>query len=893
MFLYRKNKKIYFILIFSTFFFLLVAVTLLKSPAFKGNLEQEIRIFLKEPYIYNNKESFGSNFNNLIFAFKNKLKKKKLDLIDIEIPFKNFLKIKSDREKALYYGFLEKSKKVNGNIKWKGKNYPVNIRLKGMLADHWNNTKQWSLRIEVKEKESIMGMEEFSLMQHKTRKYPYSFIVSKNLKRMGINTPEFKHVAVKVNGNDWGLMNIEEGFSQVFLEKRKLKKKQIFKLTNLDDLIIGWKYHDNGLFGKLNNTITEKETQFLTKWQGKYQVSTLNKKKIKKSSTDATHIIDNHEKNIQDKLLISQLVETANKNLLPKIDFYKFFDLTVFSKALVSSLVWGEQNLHSIEPHNARFYLNPFTNLVEIFPSDHAHTFILEMNILNIKKQIKRMPKLYQEIIFTNEFQKEFLKSINIFEENISNIKEDFNNVCEVGKEICKKREFINVCKGFNPNNCSKVYYFDEIKKNILFLRKNYAQIFNDNFQEKINTEQLNNKSFFNLNKNVIKNKIHLSTIDHNNIKLYNLTYFPIIIKSLTIYNKFNKTIFKKENLNIKINGSNFSKIESYNFKNLVLKKLILKEISLDKYKYDNLIINIKFNFENDNKIFSKNSNLELISFSLKKYLKNLNSNNINLLKLKGKNYTIGPGKILVEKPIIIPKYFNLIINPNTQLIFGSNSYILIKKGNLNINGNKNQVIKLTAKDKNKGWRGIYVRGNKLDKSKIQFAQIRNINFFKGSGYFLTGGLNFYKSNLTFENSEIYNCISEDCLNIVKSKMQIKNVKFFNAKFDAFDSDFSEGVISNVEFFDIGGDGIDTSGSKIVLTNAFFKNIQDKALSFGEISQINFQDVYIENSNIGIAMKDGGNFNGKNVTILSTNIYDIALYRKKPFFECEQVKIDK
>ena len=76
MFLYRKNKKIYFILIFSTFFFLLVAVTLLKSPAFKGNLEQEIRIFLKEPYIYNNKESFGSNFNNLIFAFKNKLKKK-------------------------------------------------------------------------------------------------------------------------------------------------------------------------------------------------------------------------------------------------------------------------------------------------------------------------------------------------------------------------------------------------------------------------------------------------------------------------------------------------------------------------------------------------------------------------------------------------------------------------------------------------------------------------------------------------------------------------------------------------------------------------------------------------------------------------------------------------
>ena len=126
MFLYRKKKN-YLILFFSIFIFLLVAATLLKSPAFKSNLEQEVRIFLKVPDLYDNQQNFNSNFNNLIFAIKNKLKNKKSNLIEINIPFKNFLKIKSDREKALYYGFLEKSKKVNANIKWEGKNYPVNI----------------------------------------------------------------------------------------------------------------------------------------------------------------------------------------------------------------------------------------------------------------------------------------------------------------------------------------------------------------------------------------------------------------------------------------------------------------------------------------------------------------------------------------------------------------------------------------------------------------------------------------------------------------------------------------------------------------------------------------------------------------------------------------------
>ena len=82
------------------------------------------------------------------------------------------------------------------------------------------------------------------------------------------------------------------------------------------------------------------------------------------------------------------------------------------------------------------------------------------------------------------------------------------------------------------------------------------------------------------------------------------------------------------------------------------------------------------------------------------------------------------------------------------RLIFEKDAYIFIKNGNIVIQWNEDGRVKLTGKDKSKGWRGIYVKGNNYSKSEIKFTTIEDLNFFKGSGYFLTGGLNFYKSDL-------------------------------------------------------------------------------------------------------------------------------------------------
>ena len=60
------------------------------------------------------------------------------DELKINLSFKNYQKISRLRNQALQDGILTRSvtDKVKGYIAYKGKNYPVKLRLKGDWTDH-------------------------------------------------------------------------------------------------------------------------------------------------------------------------------------------------------------------------------------------------------------------------------------------------------------------------------------------------------------------------------------------------------------------------------------------------------------------------------------------------------------------------------------------------------------------------------------------------------------------------------------------------------------------------------------------------------------------------------------------------------------------------------------
>ena len=60
----------------------------------------------------------------------------------------------------------------------------------------------------------------------------------------------------------------------------------------------------------------------------------------------------------------------------------------------------------------------------------------------------------------------------------------------------------------------------------------------------------------------------------------------------------------------------------------------------------------------------------------------------------------------------------------------------------------------------------------------------------------------------------------------------MKNLTISSTFSDAFDSDFSTGVIDSCSFFDVDGDAVDLSGSEVNIKNSKFKNVRDKVFEF-------------------------------------------------------------
>ena len=122
--------------------------------------------------------------------------------------------------------------------------------------------------------------------------------------------------------------------------------------------------------------------------------------------------------------------------------------------------------------------------------------------------------------------------------------------------------------------------------------------------------------------------------------------------------------------------------------------------------------------------------------------------------------------------------------------------------------------------------------------------------------YGLTGCITFYKSNVQIEHSRFIGLQCEDALNIISSDFHIDHVEFVGSRADAFDSDFSNGIVNNSTFRDTVNDGIDLSGSQVQVNSSRFFDIQDKAISVGEGSTLDANELTVDGGDAGVVSKD-------------------------------------
>lgn len=191
----------------------------------------------------------------------------------------------------------------------------------------------------------------------------------------------------------------------------------------------------------------------------------------------------------------------------------------------------------------------------------------------------------------------------------------------------------------------------------------------------------------------------------------------------------------------------------------------------------------------------------------------------------------------------------------------------------------------------------IYIKINNLeDKVLIKDSRIVNKEIIIESDSFypqnnlirynknlLTGCITFY--NVIFEdvniNTSKQSC--EDALNIMNSSGQLNEINIRDSLFDGFDIDFSNLIINNINVLNSGNDCLDISNSSTSIESLKLNICNDKAISIGEVSQVEMKEVQITNSKTAISVKDSSQSIVENLSANNVE-YCYTLYRKKQEF---------
>jgi len=147
----------------------------------------------------------------------------------------------------------------------------------------------------------------------------------------------------------------------------------------------------------------------------------------------------------------------------------------------------------------------------------------------------------------------------------------------------------------------------------------------------------------------------------------------------------------------------------------------------------------------------------------------------------------------------------------------------------------------------------------------------------------MTGCLNFFQSKFsnTIISSVNGNC--EDSINFVNTTGNLSKVEVKDAFADAVDADFSDLEIDLIKINSAGNDCFDVSNGKYDVRSAILSDCSDKAISIGEASNFEGDEIYVKNSTIAIAVKDFSIASFNKITAISTPLC-FELTRKKNEF---------
>lgn len=831
-----------------------------------------------------------------------------IERIDIDIKQLEFEKILADRKRALAAGLLTHPQDIKAKIHYRGKRIKAKLRLKGDLPDHWISRYRMSFRISLKGHNYILGFKKFSIHKPGSRQHPYDQVYSELFRQSGGLSAVHNYIHVYVNGEDWGIMDIEEHMSKEFLEKQRAKDSLILKL--------GSEQRSNLFFGR------NRAGQF-------YPYYRLSDPRLYLKVYDAN-------KYLADDLHRKWLSWIARQRLSPGQT--AVYDLDSYSRALLLAFVWNDG--HPLQFFNSRHYFNPYLLKLEPIPSDSFIPFPI--------KQYGIFPRILFDPVLNTSIYPEVFNS-NIYQQRLEHNLGIIRKVSRYSDALTAKyQQYFPLDK--------KIDIAGILESNLQQLTGPAASALrpaarNDQPDSLLFPVHYRNGQIRIYNRApgpVTVTGLYLDghAITHRPLSIP--AYDPYALKPKVLNTRLTGDMSGRLAVSASYQGRSFripfalsataaqhivppgprrdlalppltpeqaavlpAHLYIRHFKNgrLEVFNLLPEPVNLESIQvkgkqrvqpritipgylpgdYTPIIVETGItgiqdgNLTATSRFMGQRRTTSLGPTLVTRGLENpLLANTPEglpwLQKIGAKAWRIPAGNWQIDQPVTIQG--DLDIQAGTRLNFARQSFLIVK-GSLQALGTAEQPIRLQPVKSS--WKGLYVlQGGQP--SRLHYVHFKDTRALKSGLLSLTGGVSFYAGEVQFDHVVFAGSQAEDALNLVQSKFSLNAVQIHDTASDGIDTDFSNGRIRNSSFAAIGGDALDFSGSLVRINHVDARQVQDKGVSAGELSSIAISNSLIDKAGIGLAAKDGSQIKGSNLTISHYRLKAAMSYVKKGFY---------
>ena len=715
--------------------------------------------------------------------------------IQLNIPPSSMEIIEQCQEHAMSEGILRDIDKVEvpGQLIHLNDTFKIELRLKGDYPDHWEGDK-WSYRIKVKKGNRFLGMKSFSVQDPTTRNHLAEWYFHKFLAEADLIALRYNFVEIIENGENKGIYAVEESFDKQLIEFNDRREAPVLKFD--ESILIDRKL--------INQDNSYSQTDL-------YKMSKIGVFKTNRTLKDSS-LYDQFQKG---KSLLNQLRERT-------ISLEKAVDIDKAARLFAITDIIGSH--HSIRWKNMRFYYNPVLGKLELIGFD-SNSGSLITDIYYYEWRNNTMGSHYvsdwQDVFFEEDkFVSLYFKYLKLY--SSEKFLSDFHSKIQSEMELFRSYMY--------RDNSFYNFSFSTYEQN--------AAICRQKIQEYENSRLVKSNEYF--VEAVAASPINL--YDENiSVTITNMCFQPIEI--IGIFNPFEEQLSSNESVILegKEQTDFYTSVTIPYHLNFPIDTNQMKfKINKDRWVHKKIKLGYSFLNQTDT-FYTKieayyNPDVKVINYDVPNYFK---------INDKNRTVSVQKGSWIIDESVNIPKGYDLIIEGGTEIDL-TNGALISVNGALLFNGTIENPIKIFSSDTS----GTILSYQSKTRSKASHTIFEGLAESNKMNLHLSGGTNFYESDVDLISCTFQGNNSEDALNIVRSNFNIKSIKFIDISADAFDGDFCIGELNGAEFSQIGNDALDFSGSSIHISNVHIKGVFDKGVSAGERSRIVGDKITIEGSEI-------------------------------------------